>query len=405
MKILFLSRWFPSPPDNGSKIRVLHLLDGLAQVHQVDLISFSDRPEVDAAAAEAYAAESGCRSVKVVPWKNFDPGSRRAALGLFTLQPRSVLDTYSPVMEAEIRTALAAQDYDLVITSQWQMNAYRKCFARTPTLMEEIEVGVTHGHFADAHSAPAKLRSGLTWLKHRAYLAGLLDGSQPCTVVSAEEKQLLLKIVPEHTAIHVIPNGLQLRDYLRYDEEPEPNSLIFTGSFRYRPNYEAMVWFIEQVYPRIRAEIPDVHLRITGDHAQLPLPNYDGVTLTGYVDDVRTLIRRSWVSLAPLLTGGGTRLKILEAMALRTPVVSTSKGVEGLDAVAGSQILTADAPEKFAQETIRLLRDRDLRAKIAANGFEVVRCKYDWQIIMPAFLEIVEQAADSRKIGVPRATV
>ena len=148
--------------------------------------------------------------------------------------------------------------------------------------------------------------------------------------------------------------------------------------------------------PRLQAEIPDVCLTITGDHANLPLPSTENVTLTGFVDDIRPLIASSWISLAPIQVGGGTRLKILEAMALRTPVVATSKGAEGLDATPGEHLLIADTPEAFAATTVRLLREPELRQYLADNAYQLVSQKYDWAAAMPQFLNLVDRVAHNQ---------
>jgi glycosyltransferase involved in cell wall biosynthesis len=174
---------------------------------------------------------------------------------------------------------------------------------------------------------------------------------------------------------------------------PQANSLIFTGAFTYRPNYEAMLWFVENVFPLVRAQIPEAHLTITGNHASLPLPATENVTLTGFVDDVRPCIASAWASLVPIWTGGGTRLKILEAMALGTPVIATSKGAEGLDAVPGEHLLVADAAEDFATAVIQLLQNPALRHTISQKAAEFVAGRYNWPVIAPRFLEVVERAA------------
>jgi glycosyltransferase involved in cell wall biosynthesis len=187
-----------------------------------------------------------------------------------------------------------------------------------------------------------------------------------------------------------------MSDYQTSTRDPEPNTLIFTGSFRYHANYEAMVWFLQEVFPLVLAQKPEVQLTITGDHAGKTLPMLENVNLVGFVDDVQSLIASSWVSVVPLLVGGGTRLKILEAMALCTPVVSTTKGAEGLNIQHGEDILIADTPEAFAKAVIRLLRDRDLREKLAGNAYRLVADEYNWPVIMPRFLELVEDVAGQR---------
>jgi sugar transferase (PEP-CTERM/EpsH1 system associated) len=390
MKILFLSRWFPYPPNNGSKLRIYNLLRGLAQQHEVTLLSFADQPNVD---PECPELRSLCREVQVVPWKPFNPHSQRARLGFLSLKPRSVADTFSTEMEQRIRHALLEKGHDVVIASEIDMAIYVRYVRGIPALLDELQVSVLYEQFTQATAPWRRFRYGLTWAKHRRYLASLLRDFQFCTVVSEQERQRLSQAVTTYQKIKVIPNCIDLASYSEVRETPQPNSLIFTGSFSYFPNHEAMVWFLREVYPHIQAQVPDVRLSITGDHGGRPLPPASNVTLTGFVDDVLPLIVRSWCSVVPLHTGGGTRLKILEAMALGTPVVATSKGAEGLEFESGKHLLVADKPEAFAQMVIHLLKEPELRQQIVDNAYQLVQEKYDWAVVMPHFLDLVEKAA------------
>jgi glycosyltransferase involved in cell wall biosynthesis len=160
----------------------------------------------------------------------------------------------------------------------------------------------------------------------------------------------------------------------------------------YDANYQAVQWFLGEVYPRIQSRIPEVHFTVTGDHNNLPLPPARNVTLTGYVQDVRSQAASSAVSIAPLWIGGGTRLKILEAMALGSPVVATSKGAEGLDAKNDAHLLIADTPEDFASAVVRLLSNQEFARQMADRAYELVREKYDWQVILPTFQNALNQA-------------
>ena len=389
-RVLFLSRWFPYPPDNGSKLRIYNLLRGLAQRYQVTLITFTDQPNVN---PDAPALRALCHDVQLVPWKPFEPQSPRAQLGFLSLTPRSVVDTFSPEMQQRIEGTLSVGNYNVIIASQITMAGYSRCFHGLPAIFEEAEVGVLYEQFAHASSAWRRLRYGLTWAKHRRYLARLLRYFSVCTVVSERERRLVSRVVPSYQAIEVIPNCVNLADYRDVHVMPRPNSLIFTGSFRYFANHDAMTWFLSEAYPRIQAQVPSVRLTITGDHANLPLPLADNVTLTGFVDDVRPLIASSWVSLAPIRLGGGTRLKILEAIALHTPVVATSKGAEGLDIQHDEHLLIADTPEAFAEAVIRLLKKPGLRKQLTGNAYQLVREKYDWAVVMPRFLNLIERVA------------
>ena len=389
MKILFLSRWFPYPTNNGSKLRIYNLLRGLSKHHEITLLSFADQPDTNPDVPEI---RSLCSDVHIVPWREFDPKSTRSLFGFLNLMPRSLVDTFSSEMSQKIIYLLSTQRFDLVIASQLSMASYRPYFKNIPALFEEVEVGLSYGDANLSADLKKRLRHAFTWFKLRRYLLQLLDSFQSCTVASDQERQLLVqKFSRPHDAVEVIPNCVQVNEYKNRQSTLTPNQLIFSGSFRYRANYEAMLWFVREVYPLILKQVPDAHLVITGDHADLPFPSAPNITLAGYVDDIKSLTASSWVSIAPLLSGGGTRLKILEAMAVGTPVVATSKGAEGLDSTPGEHIFIADLPDAFAEQVVMILKDERLRDRISVNGNLLVKEKYDWENVMPRFLSLVEK--------------
>jgi glycosyltransferase involved in cell wall biosynthesis len=294
-------------------------------------------------------------------------------------------------MDNLIRRLLSEKKYDLVIASQLSMASYYSCFDGIPALFEEIELGLFHDEAAFAKSLLKRARLGLTWFKLRTYLSRLLKSFRSCTVASDQEYRLFHANFPEHKSkVIAIPNCIHSTEYEDLKIEPVSNQLVFTGSFRYHANYEAMRWFVSEVFPKILDRIPEVRLIITGDHAGLPLPSCPNITLTGYVDDIKSVVASSWVSVAPLLSGGGTRLKILEAMAIGTPVISTSKGAEGLDSTSGEHLLLADSADAFADQVVSVLKNRILHDSLAVNGKRFVKEKYNWEAIMPRFLATVE---------------
>jgi glycosyltransferase involved in cell wall biosynthesis len=339
-----------------------------------------------------------CRSIYPVPRRDFDPGSLRSRLGFFSTTPRSVLDTYSTAVEETIQNALSGQNFDLVIASQFDMAIYANVWQLLPAIFEEAEIGFYRDQITRAEALTSQLRAWMTWWKHQRYLSRLLAKFAACTVVSEQERSLMAGICPKLTILSVIPNCVDLQDYSTIHEEPEPNTLIFTGSFRYEPNYEAMVWFVERVFPQLLESVPEARLIITGDHAGRKLPSSKNITLTGYLPDIKTAIARSWVSLAPIHSGGGTRLKILEALALRTPVVATTKGAEGLDLTAGEHLLIADDPQAYASACVQLLNNRTRRAELAENAYLALQARYSWQAVMPRFLRLVETAANGSAV-------
>ena len=387
MKILFLSRWFPYPMNNGSKIRIYNLLRGLSQHHDVTLLSYADQPGVSSETPEVREISS---KVVVVPWKEFDPNTISARLAILSLKPRSIVDTFSPEMAQAITKILNEQTYDLIIASQLQMAAYYPYFQGVPAIFEEFEIGLFHDR-AFSPDGKIRFRQALTWFKLRIYFFQLLNAFQACTVASEQERQLLVRNFPGFKKqVAIIPNCLNLDEYQGFRVDKKPNTLIFSGPFKYRVNYDAMLWFVGEVFPLILEQIPDTQLIITGDHANLPMPSTQNITLSGYVDDIKSLIASCSISIAPLLSGGGTRLKILEAMALGTPVVATSKGAEGLDARSGDHLLVADSSHEFAESVIKLLKDGGESQKLISNAQQLVRRDYDWTAVFAVYLEMVE---------------
>ena len=394
MRILFLSRWFPYPVNNGSKLRIYNLLRGLSQYHDVTLLSFADQPGAD---PEAPEIREICSKVRVIPWKEFSPNTLRARLAVLSFQPRSIVDTFSSEMAQTITEFLNEQLYDLVIASQLQMAAYYPYFQDAPAIFEELEIGFFHDR-AFSVEGTMRLRQALTWFKLRRYLSRLLDAYQACTVASAQERQLVAENFPGYTKpIEVIPNCLDIEEYKNVTAERKPNTLIFTGPFTYRANYDAMIWFVGEVFPLILKEVPDTHLIITGDHGNLPLPASKNITLTGYVDDIKILIASSSVSVAPLLSGGGTRLKILEAMALGTPVVATPKGAEGLDVISGEHLILANSPAEYADCVIKLLNDENLRLQFAEKAQMLVQDKYNWGRALSDYSRLINNIVNDIK--------
>jgi glycosyltransferase involved in cell wall biosynthesis len=164
-----------------------------------------------------------------------------------------------------------------------------------------------------------------------------------------------------------------------------PESLVFTGTMDYRPNVDAVLWFAQYVYPRVRQRVPGVRFYVVGrrPHKRLdPLRALPGIEITGGVPDTRPYIRAASAYVIPLLSGGGTRFKVLEAMAMQCPIVSTSMGCDGFPVVPGRDVLLADEPEAFAEQVVRLLGDEQQRRTLCEAGL-MFAWRYDWSAIVP----------------------
>lgn len=387
MRILWLCKFLPYPPVSGTNLREYHLLRGAAQQHEVTLLAFGQHAaEIPAPLKEL------CREVITRDSPPEQTGARRL-MGFVSPKPREVFDAYSPALAARIRADCARGAYDLVIAAEWASTAYLDAFAGVPTILDCLELAFFESLAVGGRTWRERGRTQVTLWKLRAHLRRMLPRVAACTNVSEEETRLLSRAAPGYERFELIPNGVNLADYGDVSERPQRHSLIFTGPFNYLANYDAMQWFLGDIYPRVRAQEPEARLTITGAHGDLPLPCEEGVTRTGLVPDVLPLIAAARASIAPLRLGGGSRLKVLEAMALRTPVIATSKAVKGLEVVPGEDVLVADRADTFADATLRLLRDDSLRERMAARAYALLRERYEWGVILPRFLDVIERAA------------
>lgn len=390
LNILFLAYWLPFPPDNGSKLRIAGLLRGLARHHRITLLALTDSlpvtpdPELAQVCAAAYIRLR----------RPYRPNSLKALVGLFSTWPRSLVDTYDPDVAQLLAGLRRAQRYDLAIISELGMSSYLPALAGLPIILDDLEVGILHSQTRSAPAGWRRWRRHLPWLKLRVYLRRLLPRLAAVTVVSEPERALLRKLAPGYQAVTLLPNAIDVEQMRPNPALPRrPDRLIFTGSLRYEPNYDAMRWFVGDVLPRVQAHRPAVELLITGDHADRPLPPTPGVTRTGYVADVQALVQSAAVSVAPLRFGGGTRLKILEAMALGVPVVTTSLGAEGLAVQSGEHLLVADSAENQAATIIALLDNPARGTRLIERGRWLVVKQYSWQSLWPIWLELATHVA------------
>jgi polysaccharide biosynthesis protein PslH len=181
----------------------------------------------------------------------------------------------------------------------------------------------------------------------------------------------------------VIPNAVDVAAYPTCDEAQESCTMLFTGLMSYYANAHGVAWLLEEIFPRIKAAVPQARLIVAGARPsrRLKARSSEHVTVTGYVPDIRPYYARAEVFVAPLRIGGGTRVKILEAMAMRRAVVATTLACEGLDVRHEDTVLLADRPQSFADAVIRLFNDKTVRDGFADRGRALVQARYDWPAI------------------------
>lgn len=398
MRVLFLSAWYPYPPDNGSKLRVAYLLRALGCAHSVSLYSFTFGTAKPADVSVPLSHLDGVETVAIDPFVANRTGALQTFLSLSPLATRAV-----PAMQALVGRALDACKYDAVIAST-EITAVYALLAQSNTIriLEEhnsltrwmreryrLGVGVIQ-----------RVRYWVSWQKSRHFEARLFRQFDLVTMVSQQDRAICHSDLPGYRGrVEVVPNGVDTIHNRPGVAPTLPNELVFNGSLTYSANYEAVAWFLTYVYPLIKSQEPRVQLTITGstagvDLARLPLD--ESVRLMGFVKDVRVPVAGAAVAVAPIRQGGGTRLKILEAMALGTPVVATTKGAEGLNVVDGQHLLLADTPEAFANAVLCLLNGADVHARLSQNARRLVEAQYDWAALGQQFVQLVEQTVDAR---------
>jgi sugar transferase (PEP-CTERM/EpsH1 system associated) len=392
MKILFLTPQLPYPPQKGTALRNWGLIAGLARRHEVSVLSFLDpgqAPEPGTRLLET------CARVEAVPPPDRNLLVRFRDL-LATRKADMALRLSSRHFGERLRAWMTDEQYDVVHIEGIELAPYLDILdsaSPRPLVVfddHNCEYLLQKRVFATDLRAPRRwpgaVYSFFQWQRLRRYEARVCRRADRVFAVSEADAAALHRLVPE-AALTVIPNGIDTRVY-----RPDPQAgsavpeLTFTGTMDFRPNVDAMLWFGENVLPRVRGAIPEVHVSIVGQrpHRRLNALREDpSVTITGFVDDPRPYIAAASVYIAPLRMGGGTRLKLLEAMAMGKAVVATRLGAEGFPVVNGLQMMLADTPGTFSAAVIALLRSPRRREELGRAGRRFVVERYDWSVIVP----------------------
>lgn len=392
MKVLVVTRDAPTPT-LGSGKRDTYLLSAMCGAHRVTLLIVTDDPAV--AARDGAALDAALEALRIVrsPLSRYKRFWQVASAAL--RQPSATLRFSPPVAGRAIRAMLAAEPFDAVVYQSVKVADHRLPPGPRVVIDEHnLEYELMERSAGQARSASRRLHYSLEAAALKRVELGLLARADLVSVTSERERQLLGQVLPGVNAV-VTPNGVDTEAFAPDPERAEtPGRLILTGAMDYHPNEQAAHYFADTIWPRVRAEVPDatwylVGLRPPASFGRLAaLP---GVTVTGPVNETQPYLKAAAVAIVPLLVGGGTRIKILEALAMGKAVVTTALGCEGLDVTSGEHLLVANDPGDFADAVIRLLCDDARRARLGAAGRALVERKYSWARSGRAFVQAVEQ--------------
>ncbi|MBI2527048.1 MAG: glycosyltransferase [Candidatus Rokubacteria bacterium] len=385
-RTVFVAPRVPYPLDSGLTQRMFHVLNALTSLGPVDLVCYRDN-QLPCDDGDLGPLRDLCDTLQALPYPSA-PGhassrSRRDVLRQFVISrtPHLVSDFAGvPLVE---RAAALAQRADLVwaeriFVAEWLTTDRGK----TIVDLDDLESVKQNRRLTLEPAGPWGLALRLDNLKLRRLERRAPSRYARVVVCSNPDRRFFP--ARHRGAVLVVPNGVPARLLHAPTRPRDPASLVLVGTMRYEPNVDAAMWLVREILPRVAEAVPDVRLYLVGDDLRGTLGRmHDGhrIIVTGRVDDVAPYVSRATVSLAPLRVGGGTRIKILEAFALGTPVVSTSIGAEGLDVVPGRHLRIADTPESFAAAVVDLLRDPVARESLAEAGRRLVAEWYTWEAI------------------------
>jgi glycosyltransferase involved in cell wall biosynthesis len=404
LSILFVTPFLPSPPRFGAQRRLHELMAGLAASSDVSVLSLVDPGENHDEAI--LATEKYCR--RVVTVSNPSGRIRKRLLQLGSLASAHSHDWLGH-REDSFRTALVqmlAHRFDVVQFELAPMAGYAAACGRDPLTRpvlcldeHNIEYDIVRRTAGAEAGALRRAYSAIEWRKvrreeRRAW--GHLDG---CTLTSGRDQQMLLADEPTARTA-VVPNGVDV-DFFHPSPRSAPRerrTLLFFGAIDYYPNTDAMLFFLRDVLPGLVARDPHLRLCIVGRRPpeSILAQRSANVEVVGVVDDVRPWIERADVVVVPLRIGGGTRLKVLEAMAMGKAVVSTSLGVEGLEVVADRDVLIADDAATFAAQIARMLEDPEGAQRIGASARRLVASRYSWKAAVAGLSKFYVDLIQSR---------
>ena len=420
-RILTLIPYAPLPLRGGGALRSFHMLRQLARFHEVHAIIFQRE-------AELRTEQDGDKvpdSVRIYspidrppPPSLFDHLPRRLGPGLLYRWLRR--DRRGPAEGTLLRShhllgeVLLNHDIDVVVfehlSTMMAAPLVRRLSPRTLRILDAHNIDHLLGPRMAALAGASPSSDGqrgqrqIEW--HEKHLACSVNAVWAC---SEEDRAVLAAL--NRIPIEVIPNGVDLssRPFDERSAKAAVAEILFVGSLNYPPNLDGLRWFVSEIWPRIRAARPDARLTVIGRGGLAedlaPVRTAPAVDLIGEVPDVTPYYRRDGVFVCPLREGSGTRLKILESMALGNPVVSTQIGAEGIQAESGRDLLIADAPADFADAVLELMADPGRFDHIRHQGRALVEAHYDWNLIGEWAAETILRWGEESAAGTARGLV
>ncbi len=391
MKLLWVNTNFLHPTTKGGQIRTLGILRRLSKRHEIHYVAFANPKEPEGPAR----ASEYCARAYPIPRRFAGKRSPRflaeAARNCFADLPLAVSRFQSGEVGALLERLLARERFDRAVVDHLAPTSHFPDLGRAVFFQHNVETMIWRRHLEHARNPLSRWYLGVQAARMFEYERRVSREAGHIVAVSEVDAEMMRRLFGVGR-VTVVPTGVDLE----YFEPPAAYGpvadLSFVGSMDWQPNVDGVQWFVRKILPLIREKRPETSLAIAG---RMPPPAIRGlaalprVVVTGTVADVRPYFWGAAVAIVPLRIGGGTRLKIYEAMAAGTAVVSTSIGAEGLDVHPGADIRIADAPHEFADACLDLLEDNAARVRLARAGRDLVRANFSWERIAERFERVL----------------
>ena len=395
MRILWLKTELLHPVDKGGKIRTYQMLKQLKRSHHITYLTLDDgsATSIDREKASEYCDELLCVPHKTI--EKFSSGFYVELLeNLFSSLPYAIQKYKSEEMSRRIGSLTSANTIDLIVCDFLAPAINMPSSVTCPTILfqHNVEAMIWRRHFEIQKNPVKKGYLKSQWRKMFKFECAAVNRFDNVVAVSEEDLTTMRESYNAQD-VFAIPTGVDTEFFRPFDRgKSEPNTLVFTGSMDWLPNQDGIKYFLEEIMPLIKRRIREVRLIVVGRNppsALIEQSQHDkSIVVTGRVEDVRPYMENASAYIVPLRIGGGTRLKIFEAMAMEMPVISTSIGAEGLPVVHGEDLLLADSPEAFANAVVDVLSSEATAQRLGSTAARTVRKKFSWRQVADVFERI-----------------
>jgi sugar transferase (PEP-CTERM/EpsH1 system associated) len=383
MKLLWVKTDFLHPTTRGGQIRTLETLRRLHQNHEVHYVAFDDPAQPEGLARSSEYCSAAYPVAHHVPVKTSPAFALQLLAGLVSRLPVAVSRYQSAAMRRQVAELTARHRFDSIVCDFLFPAPNMPRLADCVLFQHNVEATIWK-RYVEHNRGAKKLYFQLQAKRMLAYEGHVCRAVRKVVAVSEGDAEAMRRAYGA-ARVSAAPTGVDLEFFAPPAAAEKLADLVFLGSMDWMPNIDGAVWFAREVLPLIQQRRPDCTLAIAGRRPAAELQRLavsdPRIRITGTVPDVRPWLFGSHVSIVPLRIGGGTRLKIYEAMAARVPVVSTTIGAEGLDVTHGENILLADSARDFAESCLQLLESAPRRESLSTTAWNLVNAKYSWEVV------------------------